>query len=417
MDEAAEAVPLAQRNRVEPLTLPDLRGSARRRRVIYAVIALAAAGAAFAFWPREEAEDLLRTERAEVRDVARVISLTGHLDARTRVEVPAPTAALLNQVLVKTGAKVAADDPLAALDSRQADLNLTAAQAQARAATAQRDQARVLLDAATQERQRQQTLLSQGLVSEAELAAARAREQQAQTTLRAAQAQIGAASTTVGQARLSRDFVMLRSPIAGVVLRTPNTTGGVVGPDRGPLFIIGSDLSTMRIDATVGEADVGAIEVGQQATFEVPAFVGRTFTARVTHIVPMGDVQAGTTSYTIELEAPNADGDLLPGMTTMLSIEVARANRVLTVPEAALRFTPENAPSAPSRSRVWVRTGPNRLEPVEVTAGVSDGGFTEVTVEGNALAAGADVVIGMDLSEASDGANVTLGSSRRRRGN
>ncbi len=415
MEDAAEAVPLARPNQVEPLTLPDLRGSQRRRRVVLTVIALAAGAAAYAFWPRAEAEDLLRTQVAETRDVARIISITGHLDALTRMEVPAPTPALLRTIDVRTGQVVAEGAQLASLDPRQAELNMGVARSQRAAASAQLENARIAAEGATAERTRLESLPRE-LVSEADLALARTREASAASTLRAARAQVTASSSGVAQAALTREYVVLRAPMAGVVLSVPRATGGIVGPERGALFVVGSELSTMRIDAVVGEADIGAVAVGQEATFEVPAFVGRTFTARVTHIVPQGDVQAGTTSYSLHLEAPNPDGALLPGMTTMLSIEVARANGVLAVPEAALRFTPEGAPAAPSRSRVWVRTGPNRLEPVDVTAGVSDGAFTEVTpVERGAIRAGADIVVGVNMSEANDDTNVSLGAPRRNR--
>lgn len=415
VEDAAEAVPLAGRNQVEPLALPDLRGSQRRRRLVVLGLLLLGGALAFAFWPREQAEDLLRTEPAGKRDVARVISITGHLDARVRMEVPAPTPALLASIDVTTGQRVTEGTQLATLDDRQANLNLGIARAQAGAAGAQLENARVASEAATEERRRVETLLAQGLASEADVAAARAREAQAASSLRAARAQRSGASSSLAQAQLSREFVVLRAPMDGVVLAVPRATGGLVGPERGALFVVGSDLSTMRIDATVGEADIGAVRVGQEATFEVPAYVGRTFRARVTHVVPQGDVAGGTTSYSIQLEAPNPDGALLPGMTTMLTIEVARANDVLTVHEAALRFTPEGAPPAPPRSRVWVRTGPNAAEPVDVRAGVSDGAFTEVTpVEPGTLAPDADVVVGVNLSEASEGSNVSLGARRRR---
>jgi hypothetical protein len=89
---------------------------------------------------------------------------------------------------------------------------------------------------------------------------------------------------------------------------------------------------------------------------------------------------------------------LLPGMTARVRMEVARMDGALSVHEAALRFSPEDAPAAQARSRIYVREfgSANELRAVPVRAGVSDGVYTEITPEpGARLAAGDEVVIGL----------------------
>jgi hypothetical protein len=70
-------------------------------------------------------------------------------------------------------------------------------------------------------------------------------------------------------------------------------------------------------------------------------------------------------------------------MTASVHMKVAEEHGVLSVPEAALRFTPEDAPPAPPRTRVFRRTGPRSVEAVTVEPGISDGAFTAVKVAGD----------------------------------
>jgi hypothetical protein len=65
-------------------------------------------------------------------------------------------------------------------------------------------------------------------------------------------------------------------------------------------------------------------------------------------------------------------------MTAAVRIQVAEAKNVLAVREAALRFTPEDAPEAAARSRVWLHTDTSQLTAVPVKPGLTDGAYTEV---------------------------------------
>jgi HlyD family secretion protein len=108
-------------------------------------------------------------------------------------------------------------------------------------------------------------------------------------------------------------------------------------------------------------------------------------------------------TYAAIIAAPNPQLELKPGMTANLTIEVARRDNVLRVPAAALRFRPTEAQLASfgqdktvlgqtgsvatasqsvkaTRSRFWVFDG--GLHPASVTAGITDGAFTEVSGEG-----------------------------------
>jgi hypothetical protein len=99
-------------------------------------------------------------------------------------------------------------------------------------------------------------------------------------------------------------------------------------------------------------------------------------------------------------------------MTATITIPVGRAENVLAVCDAALRFRPEGFGNAPARSRVF-RVVPDGLEEVRVVAGLSDGAFTEVRPESpSALPVGAAVAIGPAESSVGSTSNpgISLGN-------
>jgi HlyD family secretion protein len=397
------------------LVVPDLRGQRRRRRIVVAIVLVLLAVGGFFLWRSLQTEvDRVRSEPVIRRSVVRTIAITGHIDVERRMEVPAPVGGRLIRIEVRVGDHVGENHELAYLDPRGARIAQTAAEIQVIAASSQVGSARVAFDAANTELQRVLQLIERGLASEADLATARAAVTRSQAALRAAVAQRNAAENGVAGARMASEWTVLRAPMAGVILRAPENVGALVGPERGSLFVIGSDLSSLRIDAAIGEADIGEVRVGQNATFEVPAFAGRRFTATVTRVDPQANVDPGSTTYPVHFRAENPDGRLMQGMSAMLQVQVATADNVLTVPEAALRYVPEGASNAPPRSRVWKHAGPNHLEPVDVVAGVSDGSVTEVRpVRRGALREHDRVAIGVTAVDEGPSAGLSLGRGPR----
>jgi HlyD family secretion protein len=397
----------------EPLELPDRNRRKWSTRLVIALVLVSSALAYYA-WNRRRTGSIEAFRTAEVtrQTVIRNVSATGHLDAHERVEVPAPMGGRLLDVLVVAGDVVTEGQLLARLDPRPQVLQVGSAQATVTAASSRLGSAGAVAAAARSALERTQQLVARGLASEADVGVARVQLEQADAMVRAARADRALAANGLENARLGEGAMELRAPVAGVILRAPRDVGGLVGPERGALFVVGVGLDEVTIEASIGEADVALLRAGQAATFEVPAFVGRTFQATVTRVEIDGSVADGAVTYAAFFSAPNPDRVLYPGMTTILRVEVSRAVGVLAVPEAALRFVPPGAEDTTPRTRIWRRVGPARLEPIDVVAGLSDGMNTEVTaaVSGQ-LREGTRVAIGMGITEEeAGGAGITLGS-------
>lgn len=354
-----------------------------------------------------------RTAPVVRRTVVAIVEATGHLDVTNRVEVPVTLPGRLAEIFVEAGTTVDSGQPLAQIDETSARAVESSARAKTGAAEGRVAEARAAVDAARDIRERTLQLAERGLASDAEVASVRAAEAKAQAALKAARAELSGATASASSAELDRKSLTIRAPIAGTVLSAPKWPGGFVGPDKGPLFTIGSDTKLMRIDASVAEADIGSVRTGQSAQFTVPAFPERSFHATVGRRSTEPDRNATVTSYMVTLNAPNSDRVLLPGMTATVRIEVARAENVLAVREPALRFMPDSEAEGTPRSRVFRISGGDRLVPVDVKPGISDAAYTEIQIPDKTVLHVGDLVVTGYVpreGEESEGPGIKLGN-------
>ena len=106
------------------------------------------------------------------------------------------------------------------------------------------------------------------------------------------------------------------------------------------LFIIAADLTKMQVNASIDESDVGRMRPGQIVTFRVDAYPTETFHGSVKQVRLNPVTVQNVVTYSTVIDVPNPELKLKPGMTANVTIEIARRENVLRVPNAALRFRP-----------------------------------------------------------------------------
>ena len=106
------------------------------------------------------------------------------------------------------------------------------------------------------------------------------------------------------------------------------------------LFSIANDLTKMQLQASIDEADIGKIKVGQDVTFKVDAYMDQSFGGVVRQIRLQPTTVQNVVNYTVVIDVPNPDKKLMPGMTANLTIKTQEALNVFKTPSAALRFWP-----------------------------------------------------------------------------
>ena len=158
------------------------------------------------------------------------------------------------------------------------------------------------------------------------------------------------AKASLAMAKKALDDTVIRAPVDGVVVKRSVERGQTVAASlQAPeLFIIAQDLSDMQVETSIDEADVGRIQEGMTASFTVDAFPGRTFQSKVKQVRKAPLNVQNVVTYTVLLSATNPDLKLLPGMTANTSIITEQKEKVLRLPNAALRF---KMPDADAGSR------------------------------------------------------------------
>jgi HlyD family secretion protein len=148
------------------------------------------------------------------------------------------------------------------------------------------------------------------------------------------------AKASLAMAKKALDDTVIRAPVDGVVVKRSVERGQTVAASlQAPeLFIIAQDLSDMQVETSIDEADVGRIQEGMAASFTVDAFPGQTFQSKVKQVRKAPLNVQNVVTYTVLLSATNPDLKLLPGMTANTSIITEQKEKVLRLPNAALRF-------------------------------------------------------------------------------
>ena len=371
-------------------------------------IAIAVVATTF-YYRRDVAAEVPMFTTAEVSrgDVVATVEATGTLEAVTTVQVGSQVSGTISALNADFNSKVRKGQVIAQLDSSLFQTQVDQARATVARLQAEVDRARVQAADAALKLKRAQELWDKQLIPRTDLETAESTSRAAEAAVKGAEAQVVQAQAALNQAQVNLSHTIIRAPIDGVVIARNVDVGQTVASSlQAPtLFIIARDLAEMRVNASIDESDIGEIHAGQPVTFRVDAYPGETFSGTLSQVRLQPVVQQNVVSYVTVIDVPNPGLKLKPGMTASVTIETGRADDVLKVPTAALRFTPAGTGGArqargsnsgspardEERSAVWVLAG-NQPVRVPVKTGLSDGRDTAI-LEGN-LTPGTLVVTG-----------------------
>ena len=332
------------------------------------------------------------------------VEATGTLQAVTTVQVGSQVSGTIQSLHADFNSQVRKGDVIARLDPSLLQAEVDQASATVVRLEADVERAGVDVDDAEVKLGRARQLQQAGLIPMVDFEAAQSTERQAEASLKAAEAQVAQARAALVQNQVNARHTVITAPVDGIVISRSVDVGQTVAASMSAptLFVIAKDLAQMQVEASIDESDIGRIKAGQQATFHVDAYPRQTFTGVVAQVRLQPVVAQNVVSYVTVIDVPNPDQLLKPGMTANVSIEIARADDVITVPNAALRFQPPaDAPTA-GRSggrgaTVWtLRDG--QLQPLAVQTGMTDGRSTAIV--GGDVTENTPVVTGLAASTA-----------------
>ena len=293
----------------------------------------------------------------------------------------------VTQVFVQVGDRVRRGEVLVTIHSHELTAAHNALQ-QANAGRIEADNAAQLAGAAAA---RSERLLVAQAGSQADVERAGAAKVAAEAGRRRAAAEYERASEMVAHlrapgplsSRIDPEDVIVRAPFDGVVVSRSAVPGAVVIP--GSSLIMVSRSNAVLLEMRVPEAALAAARVGSEVRFSVPAFPGRSFTARVTRVAPALD----SLSRTADVFASVGDrgSELRSGMSASAELFGLARDSVTAVPVGAIQDF---------EGDTIVVTGVTRgagllLEAHRVRVGRRSGGLAEVLI---GLPVGAPVVTG-----------------------
>jgi HlyD family secretion protein len=365
------------------------------------------------------------TQAASMGDLTLTVTANGTLQPTRSINIGSELSGTVLQVNVDVNDRVKKGQVLVVLDTAKLSNQILRSQATQSAAQSKVAQTAATLTEvqATLARLEEVARLSGGKVpSLTELDTARATVARAVADDASAKASVRDAQAALATDQINLSKASITAPSDGIVLTRTVDPGNAVAASLQAvtLFTVAEDLGKLRLWVYVDEADVGAVKVGQNASFTVSAFLARAFPARITRVGFGSTITDNVVTYLTYLDVDNADLALRPGMTATATITATQRKNVLLVPNSALRFTPSAAApagaakkgvtasllprmpggggtrrsaaagaSTAAAKQVWVLPAGGKGEPtaVAVTPGISDGHMTEIV--------GGDLKLGM----------------------
>ena len=296
------------------------------------------------------------TVKIDKGDVARVVTASGAVNPREKVEVGSEVSGKVTAIFVDFNDVVKKNQVLAQVDPEtfQNTLDQNRArlqQAQASVDSTRASISRAKLDLETQGKtyERTKVLFNEGATSKADWEQAEQAYKNAQldvttqeVSLKSALAGLETARATVQDSITKLERTKIRSPIDGVILSRDVEVGQTVQSAQSvaKFFTVAADLSQIEIEANVVESDIGGINIGDPVAFTVDAFAGERFQGSVVQVRQLGTETANVVTYTVVINARNPNGRLLPGMTANVEITADKVSDVLRVDYDATRFQP-----------------------------------------------------------------------------
>jgi len=401
------------------------------------------------FQPKEESPNYI-TATAEIGDIENNVMASGKVKALNTVDVGAQVSGEVTRLYVEVGDEVKAGDLIAQIDqvtqknnlsnqqatlqqseaalksaraeslSKQASLKSAYADLASRQSElkqAQSDFARlqslVAIDAISQ--QEYDTQATSVETAKAAVANARAAIDTAKAALATTdanidnqQAAIRIAETNVSTAEEDLSYTTIRAPISGTVVSITTEQGTTVNANQtAPTLVTLADLSTVRINAQISEADVINVNAGMPAYFNIIGNPDQQYDATLTAIEPAPENISDTSStdsaiyYVGYVEVANPERLFRIDMTAQVYIVIDQAKDTLIVPSAAIQKRPAKNTSegkGKTNNIVRVLSDDGTVEPRTVEVGIDNRVNAQIL---SGLKEGEQVIIGEGSANAS----------------
>ncbi len=308
---------------------------------------------------REQEQALPRVEVIQVAPSSSKseLLLPGNIQAVTEAPILARSDGYIKRRLVDIGDRVQTGQILAEIEApeldqqvRQAQANVQQMQAALTQALANRLQGKANADLARVTAERWAALAKKGAVSKQENDQYQAQYQAQAANLEALEQAVAVARSNIAaaEANLSRldeiqGYRIVKAPFDGVITLRNVDVGALVNAGSTLLYRI-AQTRVLRTFVNVPQSNADSVRTGQAAQLTVSNRPGRRFAGTVTRTAEALDPNSRT--MLVEVQVPNSDGALLPGMYAQVDLSSPRANPPLLLPSDCLIVRAEGTQAA-----------------------------------------------------------------------
>ena len=292
-------------------------------------------------------------------DVAAHLTVVGNLIGLQTVDIAPRTGGRLLSVNVQLGDRVRRGQVLAKVEDREIVEQVRAAEASQEVAKATIRQREADLKVAELNFDRSKNLFERQLLAKQALDDAESRYMAAVAQTDLSRAQLLQNEARLQELRINLQHTSVASPVDGYVGKRNVDPGAMVNTNTAIASVV--DISRLRLVVNVVEKDLRLVNAGDVADVEVDAYPGEKFAGKIARVAPVLD--PATRTATMEVEIPNNDHKLKPGMYARINLTVEeRKNTIVAPKNAVIDF--EN------KRGVWMPNDQKRAAFVPVTLGI-----------------------------------------------
>ena len=356
----------------------------KKKIILIAVAVVAVAGISIRLFGGSTAKHKVTYETATVikGEISESITATGTIEPVTEVEVGTQVSGIIDKIYADYNSVVTKGQLIAEMDRVTLQSEVASQRAAYNGAKAEYEYQR-------KNYERNRGLHEKQLISDTDYEQSVYNYEKAKSSYESSQA-------SLAKAERNLSYATITSPIDGVVINRAVEEGQTVasGFETPTLFTIAADLTKMQVVADVDEADIAGVEEGTRVTFTVDAYPDDVFEG-VVRQVRLGSTNSTSSSsstttsttvvtYEVVITADNPYLKLKPRLTANATIYTLTKDNVLTVPNKALRFTPNKdivggrkINDCQSSHKVWTLDN-NTFTAHPVKIGITDGSKTEI---------------------------------------
>lgn len=323
-------------------------------------------------------------------DLSNTLEIASEFEPYQEIDVYAKVSGYIQKLYVDWGTHVKEGQPMADLEIPELEQQLQADQATVHRSESDLERASEELNRAnstykvahiTYTRLQGVQKSQPGLISQEDIDVSEGKDLEASAGVSAAKDALAGAEQALAAAKATLDkdkalfaYSHIAAPFEGVVTRLYEYKGALL--PGGTTSNIGtqalcrlSQNNLLRLVIPVPERAVPSIRLGEMVSVNVSS-LGKTFSGKVVRVSDQIDVQ--TRTMHTEVQVPNPNYELVPGMYASVEIPLQTATKVLTVPVQALQ------PTAPDKGTVTVVNSDNKIEKHDVTTGLQTANRIEI---------------------------------------